>query len=197
MLKFALHCTTWIALCDIFSSYSIWQFCPDQECQNRLMGLLGFLPIALQQAPVFKKKSIIWAEPEPGPKLRGDDHQSVQCLMWAMWETWCWGLPSLSTPVQTSAGPPCPHNSCNYTGPGPPGGNRPMRAVRLRQGCRRSSLLVSWAQNVELLIRPALAIYHSLPSLQGEGLILTQELKHPGPAGKEETPLYEAGDQSL
>lgn len=39
-----------------------------------------------------------------------------------------------------------------------------------------------------MTIRPALAVYHGLPSLRGEGLILSGELiQHPGTAGEEGT----------
>lgn len=39
-----------------------------------------------------------------------------------------------------------------------------------------------------MTIRPALAVYHGLPSLQGEGLILSGELiQHAGTAGEEGT----------
>lgn len=75
-------------------------------------------------------------------------------------------------------------------GGGPPGGSRLMGAVKAEQGCRRPSLLVSSARSVEVMIRPVLAVYHSLPSLQGEGLILSGELtQNASTAGEGETHL--------
>lgn len=63
-----------------------------------------------------------------------------------------------------------------------------MGAFRAEEGRRRPSLLVFWAPSVEVTIRPALAVYHGLPSLRGEGLILSGELiQHPGTAGEEGT----------
>lgn len=59
-----------------------------------------------------------------------------------------------------------------------------MGAVRAEQGRRRSSLLVSPTQSVEVMIRQALAIYHLLPSQQAEGL---PPLQHSATAGVEGT----------
>lgn len=59
-----------------------------------------------------------------------------------------------------------------------------MGAVRAEQGRRRSSLLVSPAQSVEVMIRRALAIYHLLPSQQA-GIL--PPLQHSSTAGVEGT----------
>lgn len=59
-----------------------------------------------------------------------------------------------------------------------------MGAVKAEQGSRRSSLLVSPAQSVEVMIRQASAIYHLLPSQQAQGLPPPQ---HSGSAGVEGT----------
>lgn len=59
-----------------------------------------------------------------------------------------------------------------------------MGAVRAEQGRRRSSLLVSSAQSVEVMIRLASAIYHLLPSQWTQGL---PPLQHSGTAGVEGT----------
>lgn len=59
-----------------------------------------------------------------------------------------------------------------------------MGAVRAEQGRSRSSLLVSPAQSIEVMIRRASAIYHLLLSQQAEGL---SPLHHSSTAGVEGT----------
>lgn len=81
----------------------------------------------------------------------------------------------LITPAWTSAGPSWPHNSCNYTDGDPPGGGRLVGAVSAEQGRYGTSLLVSWAWTEEMMITPALPVYHSLPFPWAEGLILNVE----------------------
>lgn len=71
----------------------------------------------------------------------------------------------------------------------PAGGGRLMGAVRAEKGCRRPSLLVSWAEDVKVMIRPALAVHHCRPSLQGGRRIPSGELTqrqgtHPTSDGK-------------
>lgn len=81
--------------------------------------------------------------------------------------------PSSLPSTQTSAGSSHHHNSCNYGGCSPQGGSGGGRgglagAVRAEQP--RPPLLLPEARSVEVMIRAAPAIYHSLPSRQVQDL---------------------------
>lgn len=80
--------------------------------------------------------------------------------------------PSSLPSTQTSAGSSHHHNSCNYGGCSPQGGGGDgsglVGAVRAEQPW--PPLLLPEAQSVEVMIRAAPAIYHSLPSRQVQDL---------------------------